>query len=302
MLKLLLTTLIMPGFLFTAVVGLLATWVDRKVTARLQYRVGPPWFQPFADIAKLLGKETMVPEGASRLVFLGAPLLGLAAATLVGTMIWTLNFSRSGGFVGDLIVLIYLLTLPSLAVIIGASASRNPLAALGASREMKLILAYELSFILAVFTVVLKTGTLLIGGIVNYQAVHGLTVVSFSGAIAFLVALLVTQAKLGAVPFDMPEAEQELAGGAFIEYSGPALAVFRLTRAMLYFIVPSLLVTLFLGGIDAWFILKYVAVLALIILIKNTNPRLRIDQAIRFFWGPVTVVAVLGFVLALVGW
>jgi len=302
MLKLLLATLIMPGFLFTAVVGLLATWVDRKVTARLQYRVGPPWFQPFADVAKLLGKETMVPEGASRLVFLGAPLLGLSAVTLVGTMLWTLNVDRSASFVGDLIVLIYLLTLPSLGVIIGASASRNPLAALGASREMKLILAYELSFILALFTVVLKTGTLLIGGIVNYQAVHGLTITSLSGAIAFLVALLVAQAKLGAVPFDIPEAEQELAGGAFIEYSGPALAVFRLTRAMLYFIVPSLLVTLFLGGIDAWFIVKYAAVLTLIILIKNTNPRLRIDQAIRFFWGPVTVVAMIGFALALAGW
>jgi len=292
----------MPGFLFTAVMGLLATWVDRKVTARLQYRVGPPWFQPFADVAKLLGKETMVPEGASRLVFLGAPLLGLAAVTFVGTMLWTLNVDRSASFVGDLIVLIYLLTLPSLAVIIGASASRNPLAALGASREMKLILAYELSFILAVFTVVLKTGTLLIGGIVNYQAVHGLTITSLSGAIAFLVALLVIQAKLGAVPFDIPEAEQELAGGAFIEYSGPALAVFRLTRAMLYFILPSLLVTLFLGGIDVWFIVKYIAVLTLVILIKNTNPRLRIDQAIRFFWGPVTVVAMIGFALALAGW
>ncbi|MFA4843660.1 MAG: complex I subunit 1 family protein [Candidatus Margulisiibacteriota bacterium] len=302
MLKLLLATLIMPGFLFTAVMGLLATWVDRKVTARLQYRVGPPWFQPFADVAKLLGKETMVPEGASRLVFLGAPLLGLAAVTFVGTMLWTLNVDRSASFVGDLIVLIYLLTLPSLAVIIGASASRNPLAALGASREMKLILAYELSFILAVFTVVLKTGTLLIGGIVNYQAVHGLTITSLSGAIAFLVALLVIQAKLGAVPFDIPEAEQELAGGAFIEYSGPALAVFRLTRAMLYFILPSLLVTLFLGGIDVWFIVKYIAVLTLVILIKNTNPRLRIDQAIRFFWGPVTVVAMIGFALALAGW
>ena len=289
--------MIFPGFLFTAVVGLLATWVDRKVTARVQYRAGPPWFQPFADIAKLLGKETIIPEGAARSVFLGAPLVGLAAVTLIAAILF-----RGQPFVGDLIVVFYLLTIPSLALIIGGSASRNPLAALGASREMKLILAYELPFILALATVVLKARSIMLGDIVAHQTLAGMMIGSFSGLLAFAAALIVVQAKLGAVPFDVAEAEQELAAGPLLEYSGPPLALFRLTRAMLYLVLPLLLVILFLGGIDAWVGLKYLLVLTVIILVKNTNPRLRIDQALRLFWGPVTGLAIAAFILALIGW
>ncbi|MBN3033521.1 MAG: NADH-quinone oxidoreductase subunit H [Candidatus Saganbacteria bacterium] len=289
--------LIFPGFLFAAGAGLLATWLDRKVTARLQYRVGPPWFQPLADLAKLLGKEIIVPEGVSRSVFLGAPLFGLAGVTLVSAIIFS-----PAPFVGDLIVVIYLLMLPPLAVIFGGSASRNPLSAIGASREMKLVLAYELPFILALFTVVLKTHSIMIGEIVRYQNLSGLMIGSLSGLFAFAAALLAVQAKLGAVPFDLPEAEQELAAGPLLEYSGAPLAVFRLTRAMLYFVLPAFLAVIFMGGgLDPWFMLKYLIVLTLIILIKNTNPRLRIDHALRLFWGPVSGLAALAFILAWLG-
>ncbi|MCU0641038.1 MAG: NADH-quinone oxidoreductase subunit H [Candidatus Margulisbacteria bacterium] len=302
MLSLLFSYLIFPGFLFLAVVGLLATWVDRKVTARLQYRVGPPWFQPFADLAKLLGKQTIVPEGGAKSVFLGAPLVGLAGAILVGTLLWSINAQPVGRtFVGDLIVVMYLLMLPSLALIIGGSASRNPLAAIGASREMKLILAYELPFIISAATVIYRARSLQFGGIVAWQLANGPFLWSLSGLCAFLAALLVVQAKLGAVPFDLAEAEQEIAAGAIIEYSGPALAAIRLTRAILYFVLPLFLTVVWLGGIDAWFPLKYLGILTLVILIKNTNPRLRIDHALRFFWGPVTLVAVAGFILAVLG-
>jgi NADH-quinone oxidoreductase subunit H len=301
--------LIIPGFLFTAVVGLLSTWVDRKVTARVQWRKGPPWFQPFADVLKLLGKETIVPEGGSKITFLLAPLMGLAAVTLVSTMLWLFAIYPLVGFIGDLIVVIYLLTIPSLAIIIGGSASRNPLSALGASREMKLILAYEFPFILAVFTVVAKVGSIVFGNIIGYQAAQGMMILSPSGAIAFLVSLLVMQAKLAFIPFDIPDAEQEIMGGPMLEYSGVPLGVFKITKAMLLFTLPVFLITLYLGGMDIssgmgilWFVIKYVIILTLIILIKNTNPRIRIDQAVRFFWGPVTVLAAIGFVLALMGW
>jgi len=301
MIKLIFNYLIFPGFLFCSVVGLLATWVDRKVTARLQYRVGPPWFQPFADLAKLLGKETIVPEGGIKSVFLGAPLVGLAGVILVGTMLWSISLGPGRTFIGDLIVVMYLLTLPALAGIIGGSAARNPLAAIGASREMKLLLAYELPFILAAATVISRTKTIQLGMIVGYQSANGPLLWSLSGLLAFCAALFVVQAKLGAVPFDLAEAEQEIAAGAIIVYSGPALAVIKLTRAILYFVLPLFLTVLFLGGIDAWFPLKYLTVLMLIILIKNTNPRLRIDQALRFFWGPVTILAAVAFILALLG-
>jgi len=213
-LGLVLNFLIFPGLLFTAVVGLLTQWVDRKVSARVQWRVGPPWFQPFADILKLLGKEIIIPEGARRTGFLLAPLAGLAAVGVVSTMLWLVNI-HGNGFVGDLIGVLYLLTIPSLGMIIGASASGNPLASVGASREMKLVLAYELPFVIAIFTAVTKVApmTLRLEGILEYQAANGVLLGNLSCIIAFVVAILCAQAKLTYPPFDIPEAETELMDG-----------------------------------------------------------------------------------------
>ncbi len=299
--------LVFPGFLFTSIAGLLASWVDRKVTARVQWRVGPPWFQPFADVFKLLGKETIVPDGPRATLFLTAPLIGLVGVTLVSTIVWMVNLNRGSGFLGDLIVVMYLFTLPSLAVIIGGSASKNPLGALGASREMKLILGYELPFVIAVFTVAIKIGSILFQDILSYQEFNGIMLRHPSGIIAFLVAIICAQAKMTLIPFDIPEAEQEIMAGPYIEYSGAPLAVLKLTRAMMLFTVPVFLITVFWGGFNfsgwniLWSILKYVALLVIAVLIRNTNPRLRIDQAVRFLWGPVTVVAIIGMILAVAG-
>ena len=124
----LLEFLIFPGLLFTAIAGLLTSWVDRKVTALVQMRVGPPLLQPFYDIRKLFIKETCVPEGGAIGLFLLAPLLGLAAVTLASMILWRTLLDVEATFVGDLIVLIYLLVMPALSVMLGSFASRNPLA------------------------------------------------------------------------------------------------------------------------------------------------------------------------------
>jgi NADH-quinone oxidoreductase subunit H len=300
--------LIFPGLLFTAGVGLLTTWVDRKVSARVQWRVGPPWYQPFADILKLMGKEIVIPEGARRTGFLVAPVAGLAAVGVVSMMLWLINM-KGVGFVGDLIGVIYLLTIPSLGMIIGASASSNPLASVGASREMKLILAYELPFVIAVFTAVTKVSpmTLRIDGILDYQAASGVLLGNASCIIAFIVCILCAQAKLTYPPFDIPEAETEIMDGTHIEYSGAALAVVKLTQAMMLFTLPVFLITIFWGGLhfSGWGLLytivKYLIIVTIIVLIKNTNPRVKIDQAVRFFWGPVTILAIIGMILAVAG-
>lgn len=308
MVKAILQYLIFPGFLFTAVVGMLASWVDRKVTARVQWRVGPPWYQNFADFVKLLGKEIIVPAQASKLTFLLSPLLGLSAVTLVSVILWMANINLKESFIGDLIVVVYLLVIPAIAIIMGGFASRNPIASIGASREMKLVLAYELPFILAIFTPVIKTkGAIRLGEILVHQAQSGIMLSNPSCIFAFIVAILCMQAKLGLVPFDMAEAETEIIAGPYVEYSGAPLAVYRLTRQMLLFVMPIFLVTIFLGGINLkgfailWSILKYVGLLVIITLIRNTSPRIRIDQAVKFFWGPVTILAIIGVWLALVG-
>jgi NADH-quinone oxidoreductase subunit H len=300
--------LIFPGFLFTAAVGLVASWIDRKVTARVQWRVGPPFFQPLYDLVKLMGKESIVPRSGSKLTFLIAPLAGLATITLVSMLIWRALIWPGQSFLGDLIVVFYLMAIPSIILIISGAASANPLASLGASREMKLVLAYELPFILAILVPVIQTGGKLgLGEILMWQWHSGMILGSWSGTIAFIVAILCMQAKLGLVPFDIAEAETEIISGPFIEYSGTLLALHKLTRLMMLFVIPMFLVTIFMGGIIfsgwhiLWGILKYVLLLVIIILMRNTNPRIRIDQAIKFFWGPMTLLAVLAVVLAMIG-
>jgi NADH-quinone oxidoreductase subunit H len=300
--------LIIYGFLLTAVIGLLASWIDRKVTARVQYRVGPPILQPLIDIVKLLGKDTLIPRGAARTAFLMAPVVGLSSVILVSTLLWVNNVNPAKSFLGDLIVVLYLLTIPSISIIMGGFASRNPLASLGASREMKLVLGYELPFVLVVLVPVIKSGfSLRLGEILGFQAQNGVFAGSLSGFLALVVAILCMQAKLALVPFDIPEAETEIVSGPLIEYSGSALAVYRLMKNMLLFVLPFFLIILFMGGLryDGVHllngILKYVGLVALATVIRNTNPRVRIDQAVRFFWGPMTILAIISVLLAIRG-
>lgn len=305
--KTLFITLIFPGFIFTVAIGLLVCWVDRKVTARIQSRIGPPWYQCYVDILKLMGKQMIIPSGSRKAGFLLAPLIGLAGVILVSPIIWGVNISKESIFAGDLIVVLYLLILPSLALIIGGSSSRNPFGAVGASREMSMVLAYELPFIIGIFTPIVKIKSILIGDILNYQLHHGMMIGSFSCLIAFIVTLICIQAKLGYIPFDIPEAESEIIGGTLAEYSGVGYAIFKLTNAMLVVLMPIFLITFFLGGIELSFtgililIGKYLLILLFIIIFKTTNARFRIDQAIKFFWRTMTILAILGMVLALLG-
>lgn len=300
MLKHLFNFIIFPGFLFTAAVGLVASWIDRKVTARVQWRVGPPWYQPLADLVKLSIKEITVPSNASKAVFFSSPLFGLSAVILAATFIWQANIRfGAGGFTGDIIVVLYLLTLPAIALILGSSASGNPLASLGVSREIKLMLAYELPFIISIAVPIIKSsGLLRLTDLIAYQTINGSFVSDLSGIIAILVAIFCMQAKLGLVPFDMAEAETEIMGGIYIEYSGILLAVLKLTRTIMLVALPVFLASIFWGGFSIW---KYVILLVVIILMRNTNPRVRIDQALKFFWGKMTYLAIIAVLLAILG-
>ena len=279
----------------TIILGLVSKWIDRKVTARVQWRVGPPLLQPLLDIVKLLGKETIVPRQARRAGFLLAPVFGFAAVCVAAALLWAANIRPDGPIPGDLILVWYLLMVPSIATIIGGASSANPNGVQGASREMKLMLSYELPMLLAVLTAVMARGTTFrLGELIQTPAAGVWPKVML--VVAFLVALLCTQAKLGLVPFDIAEAETEIMGGVYTEYSGPPLALFLLTRAMMFALMPIFLVTVFWGGfygLGGFFlgVLKYVLVVVLVVLIRNTNPRLRIDQAMRFFWYGLTPIA-----------
>lgn len=298
---------IFPGVLFTAVLGLMAGWLDRKVSARFQFRVGPPLFQNFNDFFKLLGKETILVKSGLPWLFIVAPLAGFAIMSLVATAVGTALFSgRSAG--ADLIVVMYLLMFYSVMVALGGASPGNVFSSLGAGREVKLLLADELPFILACLVPVVRSGyQLKLTAILAHQAEHGMFVASVSGALAFVVGLLAVQAKMALPPFHIPEAETEIVAGPFMEYGGPLLAFWKLNQFMMFVVFPFLLILLFWGGFPLaglgalWGVLKYLLILVLMIIIKNTNPRLRTDTAIAFFWKILSPLALAAVVLAVLG-
>jgi len=300
-------TLVFPGFLFTAIVGLFLTWVDRKVTAVVQSRKGPPWFQPFADIGKLMSKKMLIPRGSRAIGFLAAPLLSIAGATLAAVIVLRSLFYPQASFMGDLIVVVYLSALPAIALIIGGASSRSPFGAIGASREMSMVLAYEVGFLLAIATVIIKVGSFRFADILAFQSAHGAIAGSVSGFVALVVMVICMQAKLGYLPFDISEAETELIGGPLAEYSGTGLALFKIARAMMFFFLPVFAVLLFMGGVKLTmlsilgFVLKLLAVLVVLIVIKTTHARLRLDQALRLFWGRIAIAGLVSIALAWLG-
>ena len=307
MIKELFYFLIFPGMIFSVIVGGVLSWSDRKITARVQFRKGPPFLQPFYDLGKLFYKETILPKHGAKLTFLAAPVFALFSATMANVFILLPSIFPGSGFRGDIIVIFYLLAIPSLTYLLGALASGNPLGALGASREMKLIISYELAFILSLAYIIIKSGmSLSVADIIAVQQEQGAFIGSISGALIFIVILFVNQSKLALVPFDMSEAETEIAHGVFIEYSGSAYAIIKMARYVMLFALPSMLVTLLLGGFSfsgigiLWSVLKLLLILLLITLIRNTNPRVRIDQAMRFFFIWMNLLAVIAIVLSLI--
>lgn len=298
--------LVFPGLLFTAVLGLLVGWVDRKVSARVQFRVGPPLFQNFNDFFKLLGKETIIVRDSVHSIFVLSPLVAFGVTTLIAAMLGVVLF-YGFGFGGDLLVIMYLLMIYSVMVILGGSSTGNVYSSLGAGREIKLLLADELAFILVCLVPIIKSGyQIRLEEILNAQD-GGLFIGSFSGTLAFIVGLLCIQAKMTLPPFHIPEAETEIVEGPLMEYSGPLLGFWKLNQAMQWVAFPFLLILLFLGGFNGagwgilWSVLKYLGIVVIMILIKNTNPRIRIDTALKFFWKYLTPVALLAIILAVLG-
>ena len=307
----LLAFLVFPGFLFAGVVALLFVGIDRKVTGHMQHRIGPPIWQEFLDVGKLLGKEDITPGAAQPLLFTAAPLIALGA--IVAVMLYLPVVSGRPTLVGvaDLIVVIYLLNIPAICMMVGGYSSACPFGATGAGRHVTQLFGYELAFILAVLAAAARAGTLALEGIVAHQVTHGWLLFTpvFPAALAALVA---AQGKLLRVPFDIPEAETEIVHGALTEYSGPKLALFRITYNIEVLAVAGLFVALFLGGPTSYvvagvqipavvdFLIKTFIVVLITTTIRNVAARLRIDQALRFFWTYAAGLALLGLILGMV--
>jgi len=308
MLKYLFYLLVFPGFLFASVFGLIVGWIERKVSARVQFRVGPPFFQNFYDVFKLWGKEIILIRNTPYFIFVIAPIIAFATVVMTSTIVGVAFFYRVG-IGGDLIFIVYLMVIYSVALILGASSTGNVYCSIGAGREMKMLIADELAFILVILVPIIQAGYKIdLRQILAYQSDNGMIVGTASGIIAFIVGILCLQAKMGMVPFDIAEAETEIVEGPLMEYSGPLLAFWKLAHYMMYVFLPMLLVILFWGGMSfASFgtimagIGKYLLIVVLMILIRNTNPRVRIDSAINFFWKWASPLALIAVILAIIG-
>jgi len=309
---------------FGIVFGLIYKGIDRKLSARMQGRIGPPLRQPFRDVAKLFTKENIVPDHAITWVFNLIPLVGLIATLSI------LVFLPLGGFPalfasgGDLIVVLYLLIMPSLCLVIGGFSSGSPYAIVGAQREMATMVAYEFPLAILLVTIawnLLQQGLPLVFSFstiasapVWNQVAGPLGFVGF--VILLVVLLLVTPAKLTKVPFDAAEAETEIAGGLLVEYSGRNLAMFYLTDAVKTVVMASLIVVLFfpynlsplldLGMYEGmvvdviFYLVKvFLVILFSVTLIRVAIARLKIDQIVYTYWVPLTLASLVGLILVM---
>lgn len=305
--------LVFPGFLFVAIVGLLLAGIDRKVIAHMQRRVGPPIVQPFYDFFKLMGKETIIPHAANRKAYLAAPVIGLVSLVVTMLFIPISGFSAFAGS-ADIIVILYLLTIPAVAMIIGGSASGSPFAGIGISREMVAMMSYELPLVLVLLTVAKKVGgdglCFSMQDIISFQSANGCLISHWSLIPAAIAMLLVIPAEVGNHPFDVAEAETEICEGPLIEYSGAPLGVFKLNHAIKMFVMTALFTALFLGGFDTGIVaLNAVIVVAVsavvtvvcMTLIHAVTARLKVEQVFKFYWTIVSGLALLSLILVWIG-
>ncbi len=293
---------IFPGVLFMGVYTLFMVFLDRKMYARMQNRQGPRWYQPLADFIKLLGKETIIPESADKHFFPVLPAIAFAAVVtaFLYVPIWT--FSSLMPFEGDLILVLYLLMLPTLCMFLGGWYSTSLYASIGSNRVLTQLFAYEVPLFLALLAPALLADTWSITGITQYYYAHPLYLLI--NIPAFLVAIVTSQGKLERVPFDSPGAETEVVDGPLVEYGGRLFAIFRMALDSELMVICSLIAAIFLPffvGIPVvdflLYIVKTLVVLFIFSLMRTVMARLRIDQMVAFCWKALVPIALIQMVV-----
>jgi NADH-quinone oxidoreductase subunit H len=214
--------------------------------------------------------------------------------------------------VADVIVIIYLLNIPAICLMLGGYSSGSPFGSIGATRHVVQLFGYEFVFILAIISVITRAGSPDLTAIVGSQALRGWFILDWRLLPAVIAAFISAQGKLLRVPFDIPEAETEIVHGTLTEYSGPKLAIWRLVYDIETIVVAAFIAVLFLGGPVTYtiagiqipavvdFLIKTLAIVLLTTTVRNIMARLRIDQALKFYWTFAASLAILSFVLVLV--
>jgi NADH-quinone oxidoreductase subunit H len=306
--------LVFPGFTSILFFTMFCDWVERKIEARMQNRVGPNFsgpagiLQPFADFVKLLTKEDIVPRDAKKAVFRFAPILAFSI------IVFALSFLPVDGapvipdssFAGDLIFVMALITIANFLLFLSGWASVNPYGTIGAARVLTQFLGYDIPLFLLALVPAFLAGSLSIAAIAANQYLPFILLAPW----AFVLFIVALQAELEKDPFDIPHAETEVVGGLETEYCGGRLAFLHLTRDVQIVFGAALVVELFLGGpygpvffglpafwYTLWFVLKLLAVVVITEYLTCLFARLRIDQVLAVNWRVLLPLSVLSFTL-----
>jgi NADH-quinone oxidoreductase subunit H len=302
-------------FGFIAVFVMFLVWMERKVSAHMQSRIGPNrvgffgLLQTVADAIKLTIKEDIKPVKRDKIPYFIAPIVAFVA-TFMGMVV--IPFDK-GMSVQDLNVgILYIIAITSftvIAILTAGWSSNNKFALLGGFRSAAQIVSYEVPLVLSLVPVIMMTGTLRLGGIVEYQQQHGYWFV-VPQIIAFLIFVTSATAEANRAPFDIPEAESELIGGFHTEYSGVKFAMFFLGEYIAIVVSSAVAVTVFLGGWlplpfmgslpipgFLWFMAKLLFVIYVIMAFRWTFPRLRVDQLMDFGWKVLIPVSILNILV-----
>jgi NADH-quinone oxidoreductase subunit H len=299
----LIAILFFPTGLTLIFTGMFYEWIDRKLVARFQNRVGPRWFQPFADMVKLFAKEQITPGSASPVLFFGLPIVAVSGALTAALYVPLMGFAPVHSFAGDLIVTIYLLSLLTMCIGLAGWNTSSRFSLIGATRALTQLFAYEAPFLLALLGPALAAGSWQISEVNGYAQNHWIV---FSQPVGFIVALIGLMGKLELPPFDSPEAETEIVAGALTDYSGRGLAIFKIGRSIELIVGITLVSAFYLGGLNGIlpFLLKTLAVLLVMTVFQTLLTRLRIDQTVGLWWrfGTILVLLQIVFIIFLRGY
>jgi NADH-quinone oxidoreductase subunit H len=309
---------------FSIFCGLLYKGFDRKLAAHMQSRIGPPVIQPFLDVSKFMIKDTVQPERALTWLYNAAPILSLTSVitVLLYLPFGGLPFTPVLSGYGDLILVVYLLIIPALAMVAGGFASSSPFATVGAQRKMITMMSYEFPLAVVAIAIAWKLNHLYPG-----ESVFGLAFiyshplwghVGPAGIVGMLLLLfsmiVVTPGQLATVPFDIDEAGPEIAEGLTAEYSGRNFALFYIADAAKMVAVGTLTIALFFpydlspligisgpvgGFIDfVFFLLKlFLVTMLMVTLTRVAMARLKVSQVPTTYWVATTAIAVVGLIL-----
>jgi NADH-quinone oxidoreductase subunit H len=299
-----------PGLISIAILGALLGWLERKLTARVQLRIGPSYVSPgggilqmFADIIKLLFKEVIIPEGSDRFFFIMSPVTALVlGAALVGLIPFAPGIQIANIEVGLPAFLAIVTLSPTIVLLAGWSAnSKFPF--IGGLRALFQQTAYEIPLWLSTLGVVMMAGTLNLTNMVLFQQSNGWLI--FPQLLGALLFLITSTAEMERLPFDLPEAESEIMMGWQAEYAGPLFMLTQGPSFVKLYAFSALFTTIYLGGYlgpaaippIVWFFLKTLFIIMIIMLFRSTFPRVRLDQLLRQGWTTLLTLSVVNIII-----